>query len=424
MSARPTLTQLFLLFLRIGATSFGGNVALVAAIREHVVLRRKWLEDDMLLDGTTVASVLPGPLATNVTTFIGYRLRGFAGGLVCLGAVLLPSFILLCSLSWLYFRYGQLSVVEAIFHGILPGVAAVILAAAIDLAKKNVKRWEQWLIVAAATFLMAYVGGIWITLLVMFGAGVIGYFLFKKDSSGKINSSGAEKNFTTQETSTKALLREFLPYAFTVVLLIGGLLLALNFSVGSLHEALGRVALLGGTFGGMSLTLFGGGYVFVPAIEQVVVHTHHWLSGEEFAHGIAMGQVTPGPIMISAAFIGWKVNGFWGALVSTVAIFLPPACVTVFASHFVERIRRNPAVDAIFKGMRPAVVGLIFAAVLYFLRTLAPGWPSIFRGEFDPDWPVILIFAGVLGLALFVKKIDPALLIPISGLLGWLFYLA
>ncbi|TND09522.1 MAG: chromate transporter [Bacteroidetes bacterium] len=405
MSASPSFAKLFWLFLKIGATSFGGNIVLVAAIRDQVVKKNNWLPEDTLMDATTLGSVLPGPLATNVTAFIGYRLRGLAGALVCLGAVLIPAFILLCVLSWLYFQFGEQQTMEQIFRGIIPGVVAVILATAIDMGKKTVKQWEQAVIVALAAAAMIFFAGFLTTLGVMAVSGLAGFILFRKEQHAP---PGEIKN-------SRALFREvgwFVGILATVT--------AVFFTVGyfvspEVRAELQLLARLTGTFGGMSVTLFGGGYVFVPAISTVVVDANHWVTAKEFADGIAMGQVTPGPIMISAAFIGWKVSGFWGAFVSTVAIFLPPAFVMVIASHFTERIRGNAAVEAVFKGMRPAVIGMILAAVVYFIKTISPAWPA--------DWPLFLIFAVILGLALFVKKLDSALLIPISGLLGWLLYL-
>lgn len=414
----PSLTSLFLLFLKIGAISFGGNVALVATIREQAVVRRKWMDDSVLLDGTMLSSVLPGPLATNVTAFIGYRLRGYTGALVCLGAVLLPSFVLLCAFSWFYFIYGELEWVANIFRGILPGVVAVILSAAIDLARRNVKKGLQWLIVAAATALMVFFGNLWMTFAVMMGSGLAGFLLFRE----KAEQPAVEK----EPTSTAGLLKEMAPYFYVLTGIIAVLVLTAVFASPVLRATLVQLGVLAATFGGMSVTLFGGGYVFIPAMQHTVVDVLQWVSFREFSDGIAIGQVTPGPIMISAAFIGWKVKGFWGALVSTVAIFLPPATLTVFASHFIERIRKNPSVDAIFKGMRPGVIGLIFAAVIIFGKTVCKTWPvkAVFGMNIPFEWPALAIFAAILALALFVKKIDQALLIPIAGLLGWLLYLA
>lgn len=397
----PSRSALFLQFLKIGATAFGGNVALVGAIREQIVKKKQWLPDTDVIDGTTLASVLPGPLATNVTAFIGYRLRGFTGALICLGAVLLPSFILVCVLSWLYFRYGKIPAAERIFSGLQPAVAAIILAAAIDMARKNVKTVLQWVLVALGCAAMLLLGGFWTTLGVIIGSGLLGYFLFRKSAAVTPPQKPAIK---------RSLRREFTPWLFVAA----GIAAAFGFwyftGTATTREELRTAGSLGSTFGGMSVTLFGGGYVFIAAIKDVVVATHGWVTTTEFTDGIAMGQITPGPIMITATFIGWKVGGLLGALVSTVAIFVPPATVTVIASQYLDRIRGNVTVEAIFSGLRPGVIGLIFAAVVFFAKYIPLCWQSF------------TIFAFVLITALFVKKIDQALLIPVAGLLGYLLY--
>lgn len=400
-TAAPSRSALFLQFLKIGATAFGGNVALVGAIREQIVKKKQWLPDSDVIDGTTLASVLPGPLATNVTAFIGYRLRGYTGALLCLGAVLLPSFLLVCLLSWLYFRYGKIPAAEHIFLGLQPAVAAIILTAAIDMARKNVKTVLQWLLVALGCAAMLLLGGFWTTLGVIIGSGLFGYLLFRKSAS-------AEK--PAKLPVNRSLRREFMPWlvvAAGIAAAFGTWYIAGNTAT---REELRAAGSLGSTFGGMSVTLFGGGYVFIAAIKDVVVATHGWVTTAEFTDGIAMGQITPGPIMITATFIGWKVGGLLGALVSTVAIFVPPATVTVIASQYLNRIRGNVTVEAVFSGLRPGVIGLIFAAVVFFAKDISLCWQSF------------TIFAFVLLTALFIKKIDQALLIPVAGLLGYLLY--
>ncbi len=130
-------------------------------------------------------------------------------------------------------------------------------------------------------------------------------------------------------------------------------------------------------FSGMSLTLFGGGYVFIPAIQETVVQNLHWLSVREFTDGIAIGQITPGPILISATFIGYKVAGFWGALIATIAIFLPSGVLMIAGAHFLDKFKRSNLVTSIFMGLRPAVIGMIFAASFTIGHSIEINWQSI-----------------------------------------------
>ena len=163
------------------------------------------------------------------------------------------------------------------------------------------------------------------------------------------------------------------------------------------------------TFSGMSLTLFGGGYVFIPAIQEVIVDQLHWLSQSEFADGIAMGQITPGPILISATFIGYKVAGFTGAIVATVAIYLPPGLLMVLFGRFLDYFKNSAFVAAIFKGLRPAVIGMIFSAALTIGRGITPSWQSISL--------MVLALVAILGF-----KVKVVYAIPVAGILGLILF--
>ena len=162
-------------------------------------------------------------------------------------------------------------------------------------------------------------------------------------------------------------------------------------------------------FAGMSVMLFGGGYVFIPMIQQIVVNGHGWVTQQEFVDAIAMSQVTPGPILVSAAFIGYKVAGFAGAVVATIGIFGPPAVVMVVASNALERIKKSPVVRAALRGVRPAVIGMIFAAAWYVGRTAQPVWIS-----------VVIFVVSLVALLRF--KVDAVWVIPAAGLVGLISY--
>ena len=163
------------------------------------------------------------------------------------------------------------------------------------------------------------------------------------------------------------------------------------------------------TFSGMSLMLFGGGYVIIPMIQEIVVNSYGWLTQNEFSNAIAMGQVTPGPILISAAFIGYKVQGIWGAIVSTVGIFFPPALLMVTLSHLLEHIKGSVVIQAALKGIRPAVIGMIFTAGYVVAQTAQIHWTSL------------LIFAASLA-AIWKFKVEVVVIIPVAGVIGLLLY--
>jgi chromate transporter len=388
--AQPTLAQLFLTFLKIGATAFGGNVALVAAVRNEICDRRGWLKEEMLLDATTIGNLLPGALAVNVTSALGYRIHGLAGALLSMAGVLLPSFVLVCVLSALYFRFGNNENITLLFNSLLPAVAAVIAATVWQLFRKNVTTLTQG-IVALLAAVTLFFSKSFIATIVVIALGAAAGILFMKKSSEAI-----QKPQTARSRG---------PVLFAATLLVAGLIIWLIQPQG-IAAVVKQLTL---TFGSISVTLFGGGYVFVPVIRDVVVNQMHWVTEREFFDGIALGQVTPGPIMISAAFIGWKQAGIWGALGGTAGTFLPPAALMLIATQFTDRLRGNALVEAIFRGVRPAVIGMIAASVVYIARS----------GPLN--WQAALIFAVVLWLSL-KTKISQALLVPGGGLLGWLLY--
>lgn len=387
-------------FLKIGATSFGGFIAMVSIIQDQMVSKKKVIKNELILDGISLASVMPGPLAVNVVTYIGYQLRGIKGALVSMLAVILPSYILVLGLSWSYFEYGSLPVVDKIFSGILPAVVAIILVVATSMTKKSITDYKQWVICIVSGVLLIFIGGFFITLGLIFVGGLSGYFLYNKSST--------HKKFETAPINGR---KKRIPYYFIFLLtaVVLAILLFPKLGPQELHLFFTDIRMLMVVFSGMSVTLFGGGYVFIPAIQETVVQNLQWLTVKEFTDSIAMGQITPGPILISATFIGYKVAGFWGSIVATVAIFLPSGILMIAGSHFLEKFKNSKSIQAIFMGLRPAVIGLIFAASITIGKSIEMNWQSV------------LIFL-IIFIANFKYKINAALLIPVSGLLGLILF--
>jgi chromate transporter len=366
-------------------------MALIAVVQSNVVEQRKWLTQEEMLDGVSLATVLPGPVAVNTVAYVGHRLRGIPGAIVCFAGVVLPSFLLLVGLSIAYFQWGQLPLVSKLFMGFIPAVTAIILVAAWNMGRKAILGVPEAFIALIAAVLMVWQGGFSTSLLIIVGSGVIGWLLFGAKVAAPAASKAPEK---TENKSSKLLSIGVPP-----------LLLAIPF--GSTNFAL--LSKLFITFAGMSLFLFGGDYVFIPLIQHTVVETNGWMTQQEFVDAIAMGQVTPGPILISAVFIGYKVAGFLGALVATVGIFLPPAILMVAGSHALARIKHSVVLKAVLKAVRPAVIGMIVAAVISVGMTAPQHWASI------------LIFAATL-LAQLKFKLDVIWIIPAAGLVGIMLY--
>ena len=388
--SRPSLWSLFLSFLKIGSTAFGGFMALISVVQTDIVERKKLLTHSDMVDGISLATILPGPVAVNVVAYVGYKLRGGLGALVSAVGVILPAFVLIVALSAVYFRWGQISTVNKLFLGFIPAVTAIIVHAAWGMARKAIVGLPEFAIAFVACLLLLYKGGFYITLAIIVSAGLIGWLLFARLSNP---SSGNAETKPAQKRDGVELFALNAPLAVAPFLALDA----------------GLAVKLFLTFSGMSVLLFGGGFVFIPLIEQIVVQEQAWLTHQEFIDAIALGQITPGPILISAAFIGYKVMGLLGAAIATVAIFLPPALLMLVSAHFLMRVRESTAVKAVLRGIRPAVIGMIVAAAWSIGITAVPNWLS-----------AVIFLAALTALLRF--RVDVAWIIPTAGVTGLLLY--
>lgn len=390
---RTSLSYIFFTFLKLGATAFGGYMSLVAIVQKQLVEVDKKLKEEDLLDGISLTSVLPGPVAVNTIAYVGYQLRGVPGAIAAFAGIILPSFFLVIFLSWLYFSYGNIPAVKNVFSGITPAITALIVTVAIGMTRKTIKLPAQWTICLLAALLLILVGGFAVTFLLIIVSGVVGAFLFRQSAEQAL--PGDEKiHFENKQLVISG-----------VVLL---LLLCTLLWGGQYPGAPKDVQILS-TFSGISLTLFGGGYVVIPALHELFVENLNWLTSAEFADGIAIGQITPGPIFVTATFIGYKVAGVLGAFLATVAIFTPPAVLTVLLSRFVKILNQSSVVKAAMKGVRAAVIGMIFASAITIGQTITPSVVSA------------IIFAAIFIISL-KYTISPVYLIIASGVAGFILF--
>lgn len=390
---RTSLSYIFFTFLKLGATAFGGYMSLVAIVQKQLVEVDKKLKEEDLLDGISLTSVLPGPVAVNTIAYVGYQLRGVPGAIAAFAGIILPSFFLVIFLSWLYFSYGNIPAVKNVFSGITPAITALIVTVAIGMTRKTIKLPAQWTICLLAALLIILVGGFAVTFLLIIVSGVAGAFLFRQSAEQAL--PGDEKiHFENKQLVISG-----------VVLL---LLLCTLLWGGQYPGAPKDVQILS-TFSGISLTLFGGGYVVIPALHELFVENLNWLTSAEFADGIAIGQITPGPIFVTATFIGYKVAGVLGAFLATVAIFTPPAVLTVLLSRFVKILNQSSVVKAAMKGVRAAVIGMIFASAITIGQTITPSVVSA------------IIFAAIFIISL-KYTISPVYLIIASGVAGFILF--
>jgi chromate transporter len=389
--------SLFWTFLKIGSTAFGGFMALISVVQNYVVERNKLLSQEDMLNGISLATILPGPIAMNVVAYVGYKLRGVFGALICTVAVTIPTFVLIVILSYGYFTWGEIPTVNHFFHGFIPAVTAIIIVTVWNMGKKNLHSLTEYAIAALASLSLLLFGGFFTTLVVIIVSGALGLIFFRE---APIKQSKID-NTTPPSKTTKTENSKYL-YSFT-----SAPVLAASASFLSTDITMALKMLM--TFAGMSLFLFGGGFVFIPLIQEIVVDSYGWVTHKEFIDGIALGQVTPGPILISAAFIGYKMAGLLGATTATIGIFTPPAIVMIISSRYLNYINKSVLLKSAMKGIRSGVIGMILSAAFVVASTAQMNWISL------------LIFIVSI-VALFKYRIEVALIIPVSGVLGLLLY--
>lgn len=396
---------LFLTFLKAGCLGFGGFMSLISVVQKILVEKRKLITSEDMLDGIALAGLLPGPQAVNVVAYSGNKLKGTWGAIIAGVAVVLPSFVLMMLLSYLYQKFGQMQEVKQFFKGFVPAVAAVIVSVAWKMTKQNVKGKIEIALVVLAIAALIFIPKefrLYLTFLLVILFGFIGYFFFH-DKKAVTNAPKIERG---KFPVAKSIL---------VIIMIVALIVGLYIPVSK--DQYGSIYNLVKTFGGLSVMLFGGGYVIIPIMQHHVVEVFHWLNAQAFKDGIAFSQIMPGPILIAAAFIGFQVKGFAGAFLSTVAIFTPPAILMVVASQAMEYFKKSLTAKAVMKGVRCGVIGMIFFAAYELAKLAVPSGAVTFAAI----WPSIAIFAASL-FVLIRYQIDVVYIIPTAGLIGFFLY--
>ena len=367
------MSEVALYFLRLGLLGFGGPVALVGQMERELVSDRKWLSKEQMREAIAICQSLPGPLAIQVGIYISYLRAGFWGAWVGGWAFIFPNFVIVAALGALYVYLGDLKPVTAIFYGVSPAVIALILHSCYRLAKLGMEDWIQWAI-AAVCFVVTVVLQAEVALLFI-GAGVVGiiYYgtLFRRAPTS-----------TVQSIFAVPALAQLAPVPSSSTL---AKLLFFFLKAGSLT--------------------FGSGLVIVPFLEQGLVQQYSWLDQRQFLIAVAIGMISPGPVVITATFVGYLVAGFWGSLLSTVGIFLPSFLLVLIAAPLLARHRGDRNVQGFVKGAYAAAIGTILGACV-LLGKIAIG-----------DWLTALIGLASL-VVLFRWKVSNPLLIAATAVVG------
>ncbi len=359
--------QLIPVFLKIGAIGFGGGMAMLALIRQHIVQKKKWITDDELSVGVAMGQMLPGPFVPNYVEFIGFRLRGVKGALISVGAFLFPSVAAMVLLSFLYFQFQTIPGLQYVFKGIGPVVTALILWATLEMGRASIKDWRQILIAIIAFVGLFFKFDVLLTIL---ACGILGILFYRKIPAAPL-------------------------FALLPIFKIGWLKFVKGLDLAYIFLKIGAI-------------IFGGGFAAIPFIKNEVVEARHWLTAKEFIDGVALGQITPGPVAITATFVGYKVLGIPGAIIATIAIFLPSFLMLWGLLKIYERIKSHPLVISFLKGVKPAIVGMLLSAAVFIGRTAIHDIKSVVVGvvalgllilfRLDPIW--LIIGGGILGIIL------------------------
>ena len=430
----PTLGGLFLSFLKIGTVGFGGGLAVIAQVRTLAVKQRRWLTEQEFASGFALAQTLPGTAAGNIATYVGLRIRGWRGAGVAMAGFILPSMLMMIVLAILYRHLRYLPDTDRLFLGLNAAVVALIIVTAWRMGRNTLGKPWQWFLAVFACIVVAFFSATVIE--VVLAAGLVGIFIdsFAEKQLRRLGQlhgvASRRKRISARVTLqrrrrrirathfvggylTRAMAEERVRQA---ALLAQGeiaetgkedapadeILDALPDAPKSSGKKLSSLVLFGVSMPilakvALLLTLstlflrigtitFGGGFVMIPLIEAEVVDSHHWLTHQEFVDATALGQVTPGPVLITATFIGYRVAGTLGALVATISIFLPSFLMTVVAGSSLARFHTNKIVQSFLKGVTPAVVGLLVAAGISIGRAGIHSWVGL----------LIAVIAGVV----------------------------
>ncbi|QEE27911.1 chromate efflux transporter [Terriglobus albidus] len=365
------LSKFVLYFLRLGTAGFGGPIALAARMERDLVGERYGIQQQDYLEGLALSQLLPGPLAAQLAMYLGYVRSGFLGASLVGVAFIAPSFLMVLGISLLYIRFDGLPWMQAAFHGVGAAVVAIIVRSVTKLAKTTLKKERLlWVIAATLAATTAFTGheAVWLVLV----AGLI---------------SVAVQNWPRRS------------WNLAVVPLIGGLFAT---PAGRHWEILGY-------FVKSSLFVFGSGLAIIPFLHGGVVEVHHWLTEQQFLDAIAVAMITPGPVVITVAFIGYLADGLVGASLAALGVFLPVYLAVILFAPIYRRLSSNTVLRSFVRGVTAAATGAIAGAIVVIARQSVTSYLGIMIAgvTYGVLWkwklpePLVVITAGLIGILIF-----------------------
>ncbi len=368
MSENNKLKEIALLFFKLGAIAFGGPASHIAMMEDEVVTKRKWMTQEHFLDLIGATNLIPGPNSTEMTMHCGHERGGWKGMIIAGVSFILPAVFITSIFAWLYAEYGELPNVKPFIYGIKPAVIAIIIMAAYKLGKKALKNFE--LGVLGVITIIACLAGI-PEIAVLFGAGAIGLLLYY---------------FKLKNGTIKSFLPLLLVQSSDAIFISKIKILLIFLKVGAI--------------------LYGSGMVLFAFLDAELVNTGY-MSKQTLMDSVAVGQMTPGPVLSTATFIGWQLQGFWGAILATVGIFLPSFVFVLLLNPIIPKLRKSKVVGAFLDAVNVAAVGLIVAVCIEMsVSTLT-------------DWRTIVIAIIAIVIVFIFKKLNSAFIVIGGSFLGY-----
>jgi chromate transporter len=430
--AAPSFAQALAFWLKLGFISFGGPAGQIAVMHQELVERRRWISERRFLHALNYCMLLPGPEAQQLATYIGWLLHGTWGGIVAGGLFVLPSLFILTALSWVYLTFGNVPAVAGLLYGMKPAVTAIVLLAAYRIGSRALRNAALWSI-AGAAFLAIFVLGVPFPYIVL-GAGILGA-VGGRIAPDRFRTGGGHKDdgkdygpaVIDDETPTPAHARFTVRHVARVIV-VGLVLAAVPLSALAWAGGwTGTLTQMGWFFTKAALLTFGGAYAVLPYVYQGAVETYRWLTPAQMIDGLALGETTPGPLIMVVAFVGfvgsWMHDalghgnafaaGVAGATIATYFTFLPSFLFILIGGPLVEATHGDLKFTAPLTAITAAVVGVILNLAVFFAYHVF--WPSGIGGRFD--WLSLLIGLAAL-IALFRFKIGVIPVIVACALAG------
>jgi chromate transporter len=371
LESKTSLRELALLFLRLGATAFGGPAAHIAMMQDEAVRRRRWLTEERFLDLLGATNLIPGPNSTEMAIHIGWERRRWAGLIIAGTAFILPAMLITGVLGWVYVRFGTLPQASWLLYGVKPVIVAIVVQALWNLAPKAARTWPLRALGAAAAAASAFGVN---ELLVLFGSGFA--VAMARGALPRVSDGGLKQLMPIVPTAAAAAAASSvtLPGLFWVFLKTGSV-------------------------------LFGSGYVLLAFLRADLVERLNWLTEAQLIDAIAVGQVTPGPVFTTATFIGYVLAGPSGALVATLGIFLPAFIFVALSGPLVPRLRASRLAGAFLDGVNVASLALMAVVTAQIGRAAVVDGPTV-------------VFCGVSAVLLLRFKLNSTWIVLGGALAG------